>query len=177
MRGVADRNLVWDEPRRYRRAVDFAGFRSDHRESLKFAGSAFLILSGLRWLAGFRPRPDYNPPAWPIFLPIAAIIALAIAFVLPPLMMLLGSAVVVISDVGINHNVMWGRGWRHNFHPWDEIGRCELGQKAVDGQTYTTLTVLDREGRELRTVAVSPKVSRAELEREFSRRGRRLEVR
>lgn len=149
--------LLWDEPRGYRRAVNREQFSADYKQSLGYATFCFIAFCGLRLVAGINPGPDQHPPAWNVFLPASAVLGVLIAFGLPRVFMLLATATVVISDLGINHNVMWGRGWRINHWKWAQISSCEFRKCTKAEQTYRTLQINDTSRRILETVAISPK--------------------
>ena len=106
-------------------------------------------------------------------IPAAAAVALMIAFVLPVVMLWIASAIVVISDLGINHNVMWGKGWRHNFWRWDQISSCSIINETHQGHRYRVLEVNLVDGGRL-VFAIAPQVEDQTVRSAIQDRGHSL---
>lgn len=166
------KELQWHEPAAYRRGIYYENERHDPLSSLKFAGTAFLIVLGLRFLAGFGP--DAHPPPWPPSVGVAAGIALFAAYGLPAIMSLIPGSIVILSDKGINNNVLTGRVWSIRCWSWDEIAACASYTDTVGGRAYPVVAVLDHDGETLVTVALAPRVSLPEVEAYLVAHGRTL---
>ena len=130
--------------------------------SLKFAGFAFLMLAGLRLLAGFGA--DSHPPPWPQTIAVAVAVALFLVYGIPALMSLLPGSIVIVSEKGINNNVMSGRGWAIRFWPWDEIAYCSIAMDNAGGKSYKVLSLHADDDCILATVALSDRPSRPDIE-------------
>ncbi len=152
--------LSWDEPRSYRRAKNLSGFDWFGAESWKFFGASILIVLGLRGVVAINPQPDRHPPGWAITLLIAVGTALLAAFLIPYAIAMAGTAVVVISPKGFNHNVFAGRGWRFYFTPWECIGEI----KVVQIGSQRVLCLLDKAGAVLGSVAITESVTDDQIE-------------
>lgn len=151
----------WHEPASYRRAIYYENERSDPGDSAKFAGSSFLIVLGLRFLAGLGSNA--HPPAWPVSIGVAALIALFTAYGLPTLMSLLPGSIVIISDKGINNNKMTGRGWQIRFWPWEQIAYCTVSMDSVGGKTYEVISLCAEDGHVLVTLAFTDRSASEQL--------------
>ena len=165
--------LSWTEPRPYRRRVNLESHKLAGRENFEFAVVSFAVLLAIRWTAGLHPSPDQHPPDWQIVIPAVAVVSLMIAFLLPIIMLWIATAIVVVSDLGINHNVMWGRGWRHNFWSWDEVESTEIGTEMRSGQSFRVLGIQLVNGERI-CLAVSPQVRDEDLVSAFAARGRQI---
>jgi len=162
--------LQWDEPRGYRRAQNRMVGRGDRLKTLGYAGFCFVMLLALRGLAGIHPAPDAHPPGWGITLLVAVVGAFMIAFVVPAIMNYAATAVVILSEKGINHNVVWGRGLRVGFWAWDTLGECKIGHDTAEGRTYRVLHIIDQNGDEVKTIAIPDSISDVRVQEALARR-------
>ncbi|HLJ55237.1 MAG TPA: hypothetical protein VKT77_09365 [Chthonomonadaceae bacterium] len=168
--------LQWHEPAAYRRAKHYALERSNPWRSAGFAGVAFLVMLALRAMA--QHGPDAHPPPWPQSVAVAAVLALVVAYALPALALLLPGSIVILSEKGVNNNVMAGRGWSIRFWAWDKIARAAIEPDTAGGRTYRTLALYDAGGGRLAALAIPDRLDAAEIDAFLSRYGNaRLEVR
>lgn len=157
--------ILWHEPRAYRRAVYYDNERVRPLDSARFALGAFAILLGLRFIAGLRPSPDAHPLAWGPMVGLAAGVALFVAYGLPLLLSFIGPSIVVISDKGVNNNRFFGVGWRIQFWAWDRIGLIGVGSEALADQLFRVVVLLDPDGAFLARLALADNVTPGDLER------------
>lgn len=166
------KDLQWHEPAAYRRAIYYQNERADPLNSLKFAGVTFLLMLGFRYLVGTGPNP--NPPPWPTSILVATAVAVFMAYGVPALMSLLPGSIVILSEKGINNNVMTGRGWSIRFWPWDEIAYCSTAVDTAGGKDYDVITVHDNTGHILATLALSGRPPLAAVEGYLYAHGKKL---
>ena len=166
------KDLQWHEPAAYRRAIYYENERHDPWASAKFAGVAFLVMLGLRLLA--RSGPDTHPPGWPATIGVAAAVAVFLAYGLPAIMSLVPGSIVIVSDKGINNNVLAGRAWSIRFWPWDQISSCALHADDAGGRQYAVMSVYDNAGATLVTVALAASPSPSEIAQLFAVYGKEL---
>jgi hypothetical protein len=145
------KDFQWHEPASYRRAISYENERRNPQASAKFAGVAFAIVLGLRFI--FGRQTDSHPPAWSASVAIAALIALFAAYGLPAVVSLLPASIVIFSEKGVNNNVMTGRGWNIRFWPWEQIAYCTVGVDSAGGRTYEVIYMHAVDNRLLATLA------------------------
>lgn len=121
--------LAWDEPRNYRRNQNSREMRVFSVETLKTIGVVAGCLIGLRFLVGLNPRPSGVPVSWPNTILLAFVVALIAAVVAPWLIARIGMSRVILSEKGINHNVMRGIGWQINFYPWSSVSGVQMSEE------------------------------------------------
>lgn len=155
--------LQWQEPPARRRSIYYANERADPMNSVRFAGLAFVMLLGLRWLSGLHPEPDRHPPGWGITALIAFAVALFVAWGIPALLAYLPTQTVILSGKGLNHNALIGRGARIRFWGWDRIAWCSFATETVYGRPVRLLCLHDDAGDELFAVALAARPTEPEI--------------
>lgn len=126
-------NLAWDEPRNFRRNQNAREQRVFSVESAKTMAVIAGCLIGLRVLVGLNPRPSGVSLSWPNAILLALVVGFVGAIVAPWLIARIGMARVILSEKGINHNVMRGIGWQINFYPWSSVSGVQMSEE--DGQS------------------------------------------
>ena len=170
------KELQWHEPTAYRRAIYFENERHDPLNSLKFAGTTFLLFLGFRLLVGTGSQGKQPPPWWPHTIAAAAAVAIFVAYVLPALMSVLpGSSIVLLSDKGVNNNKMAGRGWVIRFWSWDEIAYGVIATDTAGGKAYPVMSLHAVDGSVLVTLALPASPPAHEVWQYFAAHGKVLE--
>lgn len=166
------KQLQWHEPAAYRRAIFYSNERKDPTSSLKLAGFVFLLMLGLRLIV--PSQPDAHPPGWPASLALAVGVALVVAYGMPALMSILPGSIVILSEKGVNNNVMTGRGVNIRFWPWDKIAYGSASAETVGGRTYELLSFYGHNEELLWTAAVAGRPPMWEIEQYLLQYGKRL---
>lgn len=164
--------LRWHEPASYRRAVARRHGRAALWESCKFALVVFSLMVGIRALDGLG-RANPNLIGWTGMLVLAASTALLVAFGLPAFLRLLPNSIVILSEKGINNNII-GLGASIRFWPWGEISSCGVSTVTLDGKQYRTLVAYGADGRELASFGLSDSLTLEEIQQLLKRYGKRL---
>lgn len=159
--------LQWNEPASYRRAVARQRERQIPWESIKGAAFLFFVCIAARGSAEMG-RPNPNLVGWGTTLVLAATVALLVAFGLPRLLLLLPNSIVILSDKGINNNII-GHGASLRFWPWSEISSCEISTVTLAGRQYRTLTAHDTNGREIASFGLKARPTTEELKQLLTR--------
>lgn len=131
--------LAWDEPRVYRRNQNSREMRVFSVETLKTIGVVAGCLIGLRFLVGLNPRPSGVHLSWPNTVILAIVVGVIASVIAPWLIARIGMARVLLSEKGINHNVMRGVGWQINFYPWASVSEARIGHDG--GQPVLRVTL------------------------------------
>ena len=155
--------LLWREPRAYRRAKYNQLEKLDPWWSISFALFTFLTLIGFRFLAGLRPERGAHPPEWSLSIAMAFLLALFIAYVLPRLVGLMANSLVILSEKGVNHNSVWG-GVTIRFWQWSRVAFCYIWTERINHDTYPVLSFCDEQGVVLTTVCCGEMVSLSDIE-------------
>jgi hypothetical protein len=95
---------------------------------------------------------------------LALVVGIVAAVIAPWLIARIGMARVVLSEKGINHNVMRGIGWQINFYPWESIRAANLSE--VGGQPVLNIEL--KSGAKV-VVARADTPSSAEIEAHIAR--------
>lgn len=161
--------LKWTEPRPYRRETFRQSDNNSFGKSLKFAGISFLILLGVRLIAGMG---NANPqiPDWISTIGIACITALFLAFAFPWLIGLFEVSNVFLSAKGINNNIV-GHGATLYFWPWDEIAYCRFSEQVIRGIRYPTVSLFDHQDQLLTTFGIPTEAIRDSIQAFFEQNG------
>jgi hypothetical protein len=167
------KQLQWHEPAAYRRAIFYSNERKDPASSLKYAGLVFLVMAGLRLIV--PNTPDSHPPPWAASLAVAAGVALIAAYGMPALMSILPGSIVILSEKGVNNNVVTGRGVGIRFWPWERIAFCSASADTVGGRTYELLSFYGPDRELLWTAALAGRPPMWEIEQYLLQYGKRLE--
>lgn len=164
--------LQWNEPKAYHRCRSRRHKLRNPWDSAKFAATAFLMILGIRVFAEFeRANPDL--PGWMPTLVIAAAIALFFGFVFPVLISFISISVVVLSESGVNNNVV-GHGATLNFWPWSEIAYCSTSVANVGNRSFQTLSLHDAHENVLATFALANSPTVEEVREWLNELGKRI---
>lgn len=142
----------WTEPRCYRREMFRQSDNNNIWKSLQFAGISFIVLLGLRFIAGLG-NPNPQLPDWISTTGVALIIALFLAFVFPWFISLFEVSNVFLSAKGINNNIV-GHGATLYFWPWDKIAYCGFSEREIHGIRYPTVSLFDHQDQLLTTFGI-----------------------
>jgi hypothetical protein len=164
--------LKWHEPRAYRRALFRESERRNPWDASKFAAGAFALILGLRVMAGLG-RANPNLPGWLPTVGIALAVAVFAAFVLPWLISLVSISLVILSEKGINNNII-GRGATIYFWPWDRVACCSTSVTSVGGRSYRTFSLHDDQGDVLATFGLPETPTAEEIRDYLQRHGKEL---
>lgn len=170
--------LQWTEPPAYRRAVAWAADRKHAWKALYPVTAIFVGILAVRGLVEFFHWTGGNYPNRPGWLPSAGIaLAGAIAFglVLPRLLLYLPNSNVILSEKGINNNVV-GRGTRVTFWSWDKIGYGRVEFVDANGMEYPVLTVYAVDHAIVATLGLRAQPTPSEIAAFFRRHGKELDV-
>lgn len=152
--------LQWHEPRAFRRAEYRDRQKKNPWESPRTAALCFGVILALRGLAGMRPNP--NQISWGLTVLLAAVVGLAVAYLLPFALGYLSVSVVILSEKGVNNNIV-GHGATMYFWSWDEIARCTLGEAVRGGKSYPCLLLHDHEENLMACLALAEKPTPQEI--------------
>ncbi len=156
------KELRWHEPASYRRAKYFEQERQDPFRSLRFAGFALLVILGIRFTA--VTGPDSHPPGWPQSIALAVGLALVFAYGLPAMIAHLPASIVILSDKGVNNNVLTGLMWRIRFWAWDKISHYSMHPVAVGGHNFDIIALHGANDEMLVTLALPVGSARQQIE-------------
>ncbi len=151
------KQLQWHEPAAYRRALFLARMRSHpmKSQSLAFAAAVFAAMLALRAIVD--RNPEAHPPGILPSIAIALMIALVAVYGLPLFITLLPGSIVILSEKGVNNNVILGWGVRIHFWAWEKISYCVAGVQTVNGNSYQIITLHGSNDEALTTVALAQK--------------------
>ncbi len=127
----------------------------------------FACFVGFKFIGTFVPGNRGQVVNWAVFVPLAFVGAMALAFVWPFVARLASASHVVISEKGINNNIQAGSGVHVRHWPWSELGPLNSGTD----EGRQVLIVSDPQGREINRFALSDKVSLAEVRRTVEQSG------
>jgi hypothetical protein len=166
------KKLQWHEPAAYRRAIARRETRERPWAATRYAAFVFFVLTGLRAIIGWT-RPNPNLLGWPWSLAVAAAAAYFFAFLFPWLITLLPNSIVILSEKGVNNNVI-GHGVTVRFWSWDKIEYATETQVELDGHVYRTLVLHDANGRVLETFGLRDKPALDEISQFLNEQGKSL---
>ena len=155
--------LLWHEPREYRRAKYNQLEKHNPWQSVRFACFTFLAILGFRFLAGLRPERGAHPPEWLLSIAMAFSIAIFIAYILPRMVGVMANSIVILSEKGVNNNSVWG-GVTIRFWQWSRVAFCYIWTEHVNNKPYPVLSFCDPQGIVLTTLCCSDKVPLPEVE-------------
>jgi hypothetical protein len=154
--------LKWHEPNQYRRAQLKEYESNNPWNAIKFFATAFLIILGLRFLAGLG-APNPNLPSWEATLGIAFISALVLAFIFPILISRIAISIVILSEKGVNNNII-GHGASLYYWPWEQVAYCSMGTIELHDKSYRTLSLHDESDSILATFGIPEKPTEVEIQ-------------
>lgn len=168
-------HLKWYEPRAYRRARFFEQERRNPWDAVKVASVTFLVLVSLRLSAGLGPD-HRDTPGWLPALGLAVAVAGFVAYGLPVLLSFVSVSVVLLTEKGVNNNII-GHGVTFHFWAWADIEGCEVCVESAGGHTSQTFSLLGDGGRILATFGLDENLNAAEIDAWLRTIGKRLEGR
>jgi hypothetical protein len=138
----------------------------------KHAGFVLAVCLGARATGGMEGA-NPNLPGWLPTIAVATAIALVLAFALPWLVARMGNSLVILSDKGVNNNIV-GRSVSIRFWPWDEIAFCTIANVSLNGESYRTFRLHGAQGQVLATFGVGSGPSVDQIEEMLRIHGKRL---
>lgn len=154
--------LQWHEPSAYRCALARQNKRERFWGSLKFVAFIFIVMIGVRAM-GESGSSHPRLPGWLPTLLIASGVAVLLAFVLPWLLLRLPSSIIILSEKGVNNNLI-GPGVKIYFWTWAEITSCSVSAVTIGERSFRTFGLHGANGQVLATFGVGDKPTAEEIE-------------
>jgi len=172
------KRLQWHEPAAYRRGLHLEQEAENPWGSVKrvsICAVLMLVLRGFVELGHWHNGQFPNRPSWPISIALAAILGVAVGYLLPRILLFLPGSIVILSEKGVNNNVLLGEAVAVKFLPWDKIDHARIWRQSVRGREFAVLSLIDSNGAELATYALRDRPGIAEIEAYFRQHGKSCE--
>jgi hypothetical protein len=164
--------LKWNEPAAYRCQLFRQRERRNPWEAYRLAVIVFALILVLRGLAGIG-NANRNLPDWLPVLGISLAVALVVAFIFPLLLSWVSVSIVILSEKGINNNVV-GHGATINFWPWDRVEYCTTSVDRLGDKSYPTISMHAENDEILATFGLQEKPTVDEIRAWLERNGKEL---
>ena len=129
---------------------------------MAFCAAAILAVRGFVEVSHLRHGQFPNRPGWLFSIALAVILGTVVGYWLPRLVLLVPGSIVILSEKGVNNNVVATR-VSMTFWPWELIDHARFGRQTVRGRAFPVLTLYDVNDAELATFALRERPTRPEI--------------
>jgi hypothetical protein len=127
-----------------------------------FCAAAILAMRGFVEVVHLRHGQFPNRPGWLFSIALAAILGTVVGYWLPRLILLLPGSIVILSEKGVNNNVI-ATSVSVKFWPWELIDHARFGKQTVRGRAFSVLTLYDDNDTRLATFALREHPGHSEI--------------